>query len=90
MRPTRPHVNGPRCGLSKATRALALAPGGVVCGGIHMSAIPSISYRDLWGERSIRPVANLTREDALADLGAGRFSGAAVLVPLATSSGSRS
>lgn len=81
MRPTSPHVNGPRCGLSRAT-LVPLAPGdGVVCGGIHMSDIPSISYRDLWGERSVRPVANLTSEDALADLRAGRFSGAAVLVP---------
>jgi propanol-preferring alcohol dehydrogenase len=87
----------------------ALKPGGrVVCGGIHMSDIPSIPYRDLWDERSIQSVANLTREDgreflqlapqvpvithvtsyrleqvneALADLRAGRFSGAAVLVP---------
>ncbi len=44
----------------------AVAPGGtVVCGGIHMSAIPSFSYDDLWMERSIRSVANLTREDGL-------------------------
>ena len=38
--------------------------GTVVCGGIHMSDIPSFPYRDLWGERSIRSVANLTRRDA--------------------------
>jgi alcohol dehydrogenase, propanol-preferring len=46
-------------------RALeALAPGGtVVCAGIHMSDIPSFSYEKLWEERSIRSVANLTRED---------------------------
>jgi propanol-preferring alcohol dehydrogenase len=46
-------------------RALeALAPGGtVVCAGIHMSDIPSFSYDLLWGERSIRSVANLTRDD---------------------------
>jgi alcohol dehydrogenase, propanol-preferring len=37
--------------------------GVVVCAGIHMSDIPSFPYRDLWGERSIRSVANLTRED---------------------------
>jgi len=37
--------------------------GAVVCGGIHMSDIPSFPYRDLWGERVIRSVANLTRED---------------------------
>jgi propanol-preferring alcohol dehydrogenase len=42
----------------------ALAPGGtVVCAGIHMSDIPSFRYDDLWGERSIRSVANLTRDD---------------------------
>jgi alcohol dehydrogenase, propanol-preferring len=87
----------------------ALAPGGtVVSGGIHMSDIPSFPYRDLWQERMIRSVANLTRRDgreflalaprvpvhtrvscypleaaneALADLRAGRFTGAAVIVP---------
>jgi propanol-preferring alcohol dehydrogenase len=87
----------------------ALAPGGtVVCGGIHMSDIPSFPYADLWQERVVRSVANLTRADAaeflalapevpvrttvttypldaaadaLEDLRAGRFSGAAVLVP---------
>jgi propanol-preferring alcohol dehydrogenase len=85
----------------------ALARGGtVVCGGIHMSDIPAFPYSDLWQERSVRSVANLTRRDAeeflalaprvpvrtrvttypleeaneaLADLRAGRFSGAAVL-----------
>ncbi|NOC83599.1 zinc-binding alcohol dehydrogenase family protein [Ruegeria sp. HKCCD6428] len=82
--------------------------GRVVCGGIHMSDIPSFPYSDLWGERQILSVANLTRQDgeeffamaqaagiqtrtqryslkdgntALADLGAGRLQGAAVLVP---------
>jgi alcohol dehydrogenase, propanol-preferring len=87
----------------------SLAPGGtVVCAGIHMTDIPSFPYHDLWQERSIRSVANLTRrdgeeflalarevpvktsvtvydldhtEDALADLRAGRFEGAAVVVP---------
>jgi alcohol dehydrogenase, propanol-preferring len=87
----------------------AVAPGGtVVCGGIHMSDIPAFPYADLWEERSVRSVANLTRGDAeeflalaprvpvktqvsayrleeaneaLADLRAGRFTGAAVLVP---------
>jgi len=38
--------------------------GTVVCGGIHMSDIPSFPYTILWGERTIRSVANLTREDA--------------------------
>lgn len=82
--------------------------GRVVCGGIHMSDIPSFPYSILWGERQIRSVANLTRLDgteflavarqagvrthttayplaraneALADLRAGRLTGAAVLVP---------
>ncbi|RMF11867.1 MAG: zinc-binding alcohol dehydrogenase family protein [Candidatus Dadabacteria bacterium] len=46
-------------------RALeAVDKGGiVVCGGIHMSDIPSFPYRLLWEERQIRSVANLTRED---------------------------
>ncbi len=39
--------------------------GCVVCAGIHMSDIPSFAYADLWGERMIRSVANLTREDGL-------------------------
>jgi len=87
----------------------AVRPGGtVVCGGIHMSDIPSFPYELLWGERTVRSVANLTRADgeellalaprvpvetevttypleaaneALADLRAGRFVGAAVIVP---------
>src|SRR3984893_13244896 len=37
--------------------------GSVVCGGIHMSDIPSFPYVDLWGERAICSVANLTRRD---------------------------
>ena len=42
----------------------ALAKGGtVVCGGIHMSDIPSFPYAELWGERVITSVANLTRRD---------------------------
>ncbi len=40
--------------------------GCVVCAGIHMSDIPGFPYAWLWGERSIRSVANLTREDGLA------------------------
>jgi alcohol dehydrogenase, propanol-preferring len=87
----------------------AVAPAGVVvCGGIHMSDIPSFPYSALWQERIVRSVANLTRtdgheflelapqvpvetrvskyaledaNDALADLRAGRFTGAAVIVP---------
>jgi propanol-preferring alcohol dehydrogenase len=42
----------------------ALAKGGVVvCGGIHMTDIPSFPYADLWEERIITSVANLTRRD---------------------------
>jgi propanol-preferring alcohol dehydrogenase len=42
----------------------ATAKGGVVvCGGIHMSDIPSFPYRVLWEERVVRSVANLTRKD---------------------------
>jgi propanol-preferring alcohol dehydrogenase len=87
----------------------AVAKGGVVvCAGIHMSDIPGFPYAELWGERVIRSVANLTRRDAtellelaprvpirtttttyplgaaneaIADVRAGRVSGAAVLVP---------
>ena len=37
--------------------------GRIVCGGIHMSDIPSFPYADLWGERAILSVANITRAD---------------------------
>jgi propanol-preferring alcohol dehydrogenase len=44
----------------------AVRKGGiVVCGGIHMSDIPSFPYDILWGERVVRSVANLTRQDAI-------------------------
>jgi propanol-preferring alcohol dehydrogenase len=82
--------------------------GTVVCGGIHMSDIPSFPYALLWGERRLVSVANLTRQDAreylplaaragvrahvttyplakandaLDELRAGAFAGAAVLCP---------
>jgi alcohol dehydrogenase, propanol-preferring len=45
-----------------ALRAVAKG-GSVVCAGIHMSDIPSFPYELLWGERSVRSVANLTRAD---------------------------
>lgn len=45
-----------------ALRATAKC-GTVVCGGIHMSDIPSFPYSLLWGERVVRSVANLTRRD---------------------------
>lgn len=45
----------------------AVAKGGsVVCGGIHMSDIPSFPYSFLWGERRVMSVANLTRDDGAA------------------------
>ncbi|MDD3761902.1 MAG: zinc-dependent alcohol dehydrogenase family protein [Nevskiales bacterium] len=37
--------------------------GAVICGGIHMSDIPSFPYSILWGERRVQSVANLTRDD---------------------------
>jgi propanol-preferring alcohol dehydrogenase len=49
--------------VPRALRALERG-GVVVCAGIHMSEIPAFSYDDLWLERSIRSVANLTRKDA--------------------------
>jgi len=46
-----------------------VCPGGVVvCAGIHMSDIPAFPYAILWGERVVRSVANLTREDGEAFL----------------------
>lgn len=42
--------------------------GTVVCAGIHMSDIPGFPYADLWGERKIESVANLTRQDGEAFL----------------------
>jgi propanol-preferring alcohol dehydrogenase len=49
--------------VPQALRALKKG-GTVVCGGIHMSSIPSFPYSILWQERSICSVANLTRRDA--------------------------
>jgi propanol-preferring alcohol dehydrogenase len=51
--------------VPQALRAVAKG-GTVVCGGIHMSDIPSFPYAFLWGERHVVSVANLTREDGLA------------------------
>jgi propanol-preferring alcohol dehydrogenase len=48
--------------IPEALRAITKG-GVVVCGGIHMSDIPSFPYRILWEERVIRSVANLTRRD---------------------------
>jgi propanol-preferring alcohol dehydrogenase len=49
--------------LVPAALAAVVKGGMVVCGGIHMSAIPSFPYDLLWGERRLVSVANLTRED---------------------------
>lgn len=51
--------------VPKALKAVRKG-GRVVCGGIHMSDIPSFSYSDLWEERSVCSVANLTRADGVA------------------------
>jgi propanol-preferring alcohol dehydrogenase len=94
--------------LVPAALAAVKKGGRVVCGGIHMSDIPSFPYGLLWEERQLVSVANLTRRDAhefleiapragirmqvtryplaaantaLNDLRAGRFEGAAVLIP---------
>ena len=48
--------------MPAALRATAKG-GGSLCGGIHMSDIPSFPYEILWGERVVRSVANLTRRD---------------------------
>jgi propanol-preferring alcohol dehydrogenase len=50
---------------SLVPRALAAVEKGgtVVCAGIHMSEIPAFPYEALWGERVVRSVANLTRQD---------------------------
>jgi len=54
--------------LVPAALAATAKGGTVVCAGIHMSDIPAFPYRLLWGERTVRSVANLTREDGEAFL----------------------
>jgi alcohol dehydrogenase, propanol-preferring len=56
-------VFAPVGGLVPAALTACAKGGVVVCGGIHMSDIPSFPYDILWGERSVRSVANLTRKD---------------------------
>jgi propanol-preferring alcohol dehydrogenase len=51
--------------LVPAALAAVVKGGTVVCGGIHMSDIPSFPYSLLWGERIVRSVANLTRQDGV-------------------------
>jgi propanol-preferring alcohol dehydrogenase len=48
--------------VPQALRAVAKG-GTVICAGIHMSDVPSFPYAWIWGERSVRSVANLTRHD---------------------------
>ena len=57
-------VFAPAGALVPVALAAVRKGGRVVCGGIHMSDIPSFAYRLLWGERQLRSVANLTRRDA--------------------------
>jgi propanol-preferring alcohol dehydrogenase len=54
--------------VPRALRAVRKG-GTVVCAGIHMSDIPSFPYSILWGERTLRSVANLTRRDGEEFLG---------------------
>jgi alcohol dehydrogenase, propanol-preferring len=64
--------------------------GTVVCAGIHMSDIPTFPYRLLWGERTVRSVANLTRGDAEAFLSlASRFRITTHVVPYALDDANR-
>ena len=55
--------------LVPAALAAVKKGGRVVCGGIHMSDIPSFPYRLLWQERQLVSVANLTRKDGHEFLG---------------------
>jgi propanol-preferring alcohol dehydrogenase len=57
-------VFAPVGGLVPAALGAVAKGGTVVCGGIHMSDVPSFPYSLLWGERVVRSVANLTRRDA--------------------------
>jgi alcohol dehydrogenase, propanol-preferring len=56
-------IFAPVGGLVPAALAASGKGATVVCAGIHMSDVPSFPYRLLWGERVVRSVANLTRED---------------------------
>ena len=56
-------VFAPAGELVPAALAAVRKGGAVVCAGIHMSDIPAFPYALLWGERSVRSVANLTRRD---------------------------
>ncbi|HEX5958058.1 MAG TPA: zinc-dependent alcohol dehydrogenase family protein [Hyphomicrobiaceae bacterium] len=57
-------IFAPVGGLVPAALRAVRKGGTVVLGGIHMSDIPSFPYSLIWGERVLRSVANLTRQDA--------------------------
>jgi alcohol dehydrogenase, propanol-preferring len=61
-------IFAPVGGLVPAALAAVARGGVVVCAGIHMSDIPAMPYDLLWGERVLRSVANLTRQDGEAFL----------------------
>jgi propanol-preferring alcohol dehydrogenase len=56
-------IFAPLGALVPAALAASAKGASVICAGIHMSAIPQLPYELLWGERQLRSVANLTRED---------------------------
>ncbi|EDX82868.1 zinc-binding alcohol dehydrogenase family protein [Synechococcus sp. PCC 7335] len=56
-------IFAPAGSLVPAALRAVIKGGIVVCAGIHMSDIPAFSYDILWGERQVRSVANLTRQD---------------------------
>jgi alcohol dehydrogenase, propanol-preferring len=56
-------IFAPAGALIPAALKAIVKGGAVVCGGIHMSDVPSFPYSLLWGERRVVSVANLTRED---------------------------
>lgn len=56
-------IFAPDGALVPAALASVRKGGRVVCGGIHMSPVPTLPYALLWGERELRSVANLTRAD---------------------------
>jgi propanol-preferring alcohol dehydrogenase len=58
-------IFAPAGGLVPVALAAVAKGGTVVCAGIHMSDLPSFPYALLWGERVLRSVANLTRQDGL-------------------------
>jgi propanol-preferring alcohol dehydrogenase len=71
-------IFAPVGGLVPAALRATAKGGVVVCAGIHMSDIPSFPYELLWGDRVLRSVANLTREDGE------RFMALAPRVPVRT------